>query len=95
VSSSSGFGSVIRDIAKRTIATEGWIGLYRGFGINLVGSIPAAGLYFGSYEYFKQKTLQIKYLQDRPFISYLAGGMFAETVACLMFVPIDVIKERR
>jgi solute carrier family 25 (adenine nucleotide translocator) protein 4/5/6/31 len=53
---------VIRDIAKQTIAKEGLAGLYRGFGINLVGSIPAAGLYFGSYEFFKQKTLQIKYL---------------------------------
>ena len=23
------------------------------------------------------------------------GGMFAETVSCLFFVPVDVIKERR
>jgi len=53
---------VIRDIARKTIAKEGWVGLYRGFGINLVGSIPASALYFGSYEFFKQKTLQIKYL---------------------------------
>ncbi len=61
-SSSSGFGSVIRDIGRKTIATEGWVGLYRGFGINLAGSIPASALYFGSYEFFKQKTLQIKFL---------------------------------
>jgi hypothetical protein len=25
----------------------------------------------------------------------MAGGMFAETVACSIFVPIDVIRERR
>ena len=53
---------MIRDIARETIAKEGWVGLYRGFGINLVGSIPASALYFGSYEFFKQKTLQIRYL---------------------------------
>jgi len=25
----------------------------------------------------------------------MAGGIFAEAVACILFVPIDVIKERR
>jgi hypothetical protein len=34
-------------------------------------------------------------LQKNPFISYMAGGIFAESVACILFVPIDVIKERR
>ena len=48
---------MIRDLARKTVATEGLIGLYRGFGINFVGSIPAAGLYFGSYEFFKHRTL--------------------------------------
>jgi len=63
--------------------------------INVVGSIPAAGIYFGSYEIFKNNTLPYTFLQQHPFISYLCGGMFAETMSCLLFVPIDVIKERR
>lgn len=57
--------------------------------------MPAAGLYFGSYEFFKGKTLEYKWLQERPFVAHFAGGMFAEAVACALFVPIDVIKERR
>ena len=57
--------------------------------------MPAAGLYFGSYEFFKKNTLEFEYFQKNPFISYLAGGMFAELIACLLFVPVDVIKERR
>ena len=88
-------GSLIMRIAKDTVAKEGPGGLYRGFAISLYGSMPAAGIYFGSYEFFKKNTLQYQYLQDRPFISYLAGGIFAEACACSMFVPIDVIKERR
>ena len=28
-------------------------------------------------------------------MAYLSGGMFAEAVACSIFVPVDVIKERR
>ena len=44
-------------IARQTIQSEGLGGLYRGFAINILGSIPAAGLYFGSYEFFKSHTL--------------------------------------
>ena len=37
---------------------EGIKGLYRGFGISVVGAVPAGGLYFGSYELFKNNTMQ-------------------------------------
>lgn len=50
--------SVIFNVAKDTIRNEGIAGLYRGFGIHILGSIPAAGLYFGSYEFFKKNTLE-------------------------------------
>ena len=86
---------MIQTIVRETISKEGMGGLYRGFAINIWGSIPAAGLYFGSYEFFKSRTLEHKFFQDHPFVAYLCGGMFAETVACIIFVPVDVIKERR
>ena len=86
---------MILNVIRDTIKTEGAGGLYRGFAISLYGSIPASGLYFGSYEFFKKSTLEYKFFQDHSFISYLAGGMFAEAIACILFVPIDVIKERR
>ena len=74
---------------------EGIGGLYRGFAIHVTGSIPAAALYFGSYELFKSRVLEHQFFQDKPFLAYLAGGMFAEAVACSIFVPVDVVKERR
>lgn len=55
-------GSLIMQIAKDTVSKEGAGGLYRGFAISLYGSMPAAGLYFGSYEFFKRNTLQYEYL---------------------------------
>jgi solute carrier family 25 (adenine nucleotide translocator) protein 4/5/6/31 len=55
--------SVIKQVATETIKSEGIAGLYRGFGISLFGSMPAAGLYFGSYEFFKKSTLEFEYLQ--------------------------------
>ena len=87
--------SLILQLAKDTVNAEGIKGLYRGFGIHVVGSVPAGGLYFGGYELFKKNTLQFTYLQQHPFISYLLGGIFAEIIACMIFVPVDIIKERR
>jgi len=47
----------MKQIVQQTLQHEGIRGLYKGFGIHIVGSIPAAGLYFGSYEMVKQTTL--------------------------------------
>lgn len=88
-------GSYIAHVARKTVAEEGMRGLYRGYAVHIIGSIPAAGLYFGGYEFFKSRTLQIQFFQDHSFLSFLAGGMFAEAIACTIFVPVDVIKERR
>lgn len=85
----------MKSIFNQTVQEEGIRGLYRGFPIHVLGSIPAAGLYFGSYEMVKKTTLEKQFFKDRPFVSYLFGGMVAEMVACAIFVPVDVIKERR
>lgn len=52
-------------------------------------------MYFGSYEYFKLVSQQNEFLASHRNIAHLAGGLFAELIACILFVPIDVVKERR
>ena len=54
--------SVIMGVARDTVSKEGIRGLYKGFGIHVGGSIPAGGLYYGSYEYFKKNILKNEYL---------------------------------
>ena len=63
--------------------------LYRGFPVVFWGSAPAACLYFTTYEASKEH-LPI----ESPTIKHLAAGLLAETVSCVLYVPIDVIKER-
>jgi hypothetical protein len=60
--STQGGKSLIMNIARETVRTEGIRGLYKGFGIHVGGGIPAGGLYYGSYEFFKKQTLQLPYL---------------------------------
>ena len=40
----------ILDVYKKTLATDGIVGLYRGFVPNLFGIVVYRGLYFGCYD---------------------------------------------
>lgn len=74
-----------------TFAEEGLRGLYRGMSMSILASFPANCIYYSTYEAAKQFLIQSAWPQ---FAVYFAAGMFAETISCVIFVPIDVIKER-
>ncbi|GMI12240.1 hypothetical protein TrRE_jg3510 [Triparma retinervis] len=64
--------------------------MYRGVGAAIVGGTPGTVLYLTSYDYFKSSlppTLP-------PFLCHLSSGMLAEAFACIVYVPVDVVKER-
>ena len=45
------------DVYKKTLASDGIAGLYRGFNISCVGIIVYRGLYFGMYDSLKPVVL--------------------------------------
>lgn len=76
-------------------ATEGLAGLYRGLGVTLIGSAPAAVLYFTTYEAVRDALpTAVPALTAAPAATHFAAGVAAEAVSCVLWVPIDVIKER-
>lgn len=60
----------------------------------MVGSAPATCLYLTSYEVSKDSLHSIELFRQSPSLLYLGAGMLAEAVSCVLWVPIDVIKER-
>ena len=76
-----------------TMRKEGVRGLYRGLGVNLFGGAPAAGMYYYSYEKFKEKILKLFGFEESLAVG-LVSGVAAEVVSCLFWVPIEVVKER-
>jgi len=77
------------DVYRKTLATDGIQGIYRGFVISCVGIFIYRGLYFGLYDSFKPL------LGDSPsfFASFLLG--WAVTVGSgLASYPIDTIRRR-
>jgi hypothetical protein len=87
--------NTIIKVFRQTLKNEGIVGLYRAFPIAVLGAVPGCFVYFGSYEYAKKHLLLFKNFSNSEFLMYFMSGMFAETVSCLIWVPVDVIKERR
>jgi hypothetical protein len=81
-------------VLVRTAKTEGISGLYRGFGAVIVGGTPGTVLYLCTYEICKTWLLSISSNGESNVVVHFSAGMIAETVACIVYVPVDVIKER-
>lgn len=80
------------DVYKKTIASDGVAGLYRGFAISCVGIIVYRGLYFGMYDSIKPVLLTGD-LAD----SFLAAFMLGWGItigAGLASYPIDTVRRR-
>jgi hypothetical protein len=68
------------------LKTEGIKGLYRGFGPTTLGSVPAGALYMTSYEISKFALTRMEMPLPEEAV-FLASGMLAETMSCILWVP--------
>jgi solute carrier family 25 (adenine nucleotide translocator) protein 4/5/6/31 len=79
------------DVYKKTIATDGVGGLYRGFVISCVGIIVYRGFYFGLYDTIK--PMAPKSVQDNFFANFALGYAITVTAGVLSY-PLDTIRRR-
>ncbi|GIL50113.1 hypothetical protein Vafri_6426 [Volvox africanus] len=80
------------DVYRKTIASDGVAGLYRGFNISCVGIVVYRGLYFGMYDSLKPVVL-VGPLANNFLASFLLG--WGITIgAGLASYPIDTIRRR-
>lgn len=80
------------DVYRKTIQSDGIVGLYRGFNISLVGIIVYRGLYFGMYDSIKPVVL-VGSLQDSFFASFALGWVITNG-AGLASYPLDTVRRR-
>jgi len=80
------------DVYKKTIASDGVAGLYRGFLPSVVGIIVYRGLYFGMYDSLKPVVLTGA-LKNNFFASFMLGWAVT-TGAGLASYPLDTIRRR-
>jgi solute carrier family 25 (adenine nucleotide translocator) protein 4/5/6/31 len=79
------------DVYRKTLASDGIGGLYRGFVISCVGIVVYRGLYFGLYD--SLKPLLPKNLQNNFIVSFFLG--WGITIgAGLASYPLDTVRRR-
>jgi len=78
------------DVYKKTIASDGVAGLYRGFVISCVGIIVYRGCYFGFYDTLKPILLG----DDAGVVISFVLGYGVTVSAGLCSYPIDTIRRR-
>ncbi|KAF9972223.1 ADP/ATP carrier protein [Actinomortierella ambigua] len=79
------------DVYRKTIATDGVAGLYRGFPLSAFGIVIYRGLYFGLYDSIK--PAMPKNLQD-SFLASFVLGFGVTNLAGLASYPVDTVRRR-
>ncbi|PMD61659.1 mitochondrial carrier [Hyaloscypha bicolor E] len=80
------------DVYRKTLASDGVLGLYRGFGPSVAGIAVYRGIYFGFYDSLKPYVL-VGVLKDNFLASFMLGWGVT-TVAGLAAYPLDTVRRR-
>ncbi|TPX53675.1 hypothetical protein PhCBS80983_g06241 [Powellomyces hirtus] len=80
------------DVYRKTLATDGIAGLYRGFAISCVGIVVYRGLYFGLYDSLKPVVLTGSLANNFGAAFLLGWGITIG--AGLASYPIDTVRRR-
>ncbi|PIM99513.1 Mitochondrial ADP/ATP carrier protein [Handroanthus impetiginosus] len=80
------------DVYHKTLSTDGIMGLYRGFGVSILGITLYRGMYFGFYDTMKPIVL-VGPFEDNFFASFLLGWSVT-TVSGVCAYPFDTIRRR-
>jgi len=80
------------DVYRKTLASDGIQGLYRGFNISCVGIVVYRGLYFGLYD--SLKPILIRGPLEGSFIASFFLGWAITIGAGLASYPLDTVRRR-
>ncbi|KAF8036326.1 hypothetical protein BT93_C2142 [Corymbia citriodora subsp. variegata] len=80
------------DVYSKTLSTDGIAGLYRGFGVSIVGITLYRGMYFGIYDTMKPIVL-VGAFEGNFFASFLLGWSIT-TVSGVCAYPFDTLRRR-
>jgi len=71
-------------------------GLYQGVGSVIIATLPAAGLFFTTYEETKSMLASSSspLANAPPALSHMLASSTAELISCLVLTPAEIIKQR-
>lgn len=80
------------DVYKKTLASDGVVGLYRGFLPSVFGIVVYRGLYFGLYD--SLKPILLTGSLERSFLASFLLGWVITTGASTASYPLDTVRRR-
>jgi solute carrier family 25 (mitochondrial adenine nucleotide translocator), member 4/5/6/31 len=81
-------------LVKTAKGPKGFLGLYNGFGVSVVGIIPYRGVYFGLYDSLKEKNPYKKDLGVKGILSKFVIAQFTAIAAGYASYPLDTVRRR-
>jgi len=80
------------DCLSKIAKSDGALGLYRGFGISVIGIIAYRAAYFGMYD--TGKVLLFADVRKAGFLATWAFAQFVTVTAGIMSYPLDTVRRR-
>lgn len=80
------------DCLKKIAAKDGPAGLYRGFGISVIGIIGYRASYFGLFD--TGKVMVWEDYRKANLLSFWAFAQFATVISGIMSYPLDTVRRR-
>jgi solute carrier family 25 (adenine nucleotide translocator) protein 4/5/6/31 len=81
-------------LMKTARGPKGFLGLYNGFGVSVIGIIPYRGVYFGMYDSLREKNPYKKDLGMMGIASKFAVAQVTAITAGYASYPFDTVRRR-
>ncbi|XP_068091626.1 mitochondrial glutathione transporter SLC25A40 [Hyperolius riggenbachi] len=80
---------------RSSVANEGWLSLWKGWGPTILRDVPFSALYWYNYELVRKWLCQ-RYNQTETTLKIsFAAGAVSGSIAAVVTLPFDVVKTRR
>uniref|UniRef100_A0A4W5K6T5 Mitochondrial glutathione transporter SLC25A39 n=1 Tax=Hucho hucho TaxID=62062 RepID=A0A4W5K6T5_9TELE len=87
--------SELRVCILSSVAQDGWLSLWRGWGPTVLRDVPFSALYWFNYELVKAHLCDKYNVSQATFSISFTAGAISGAVAAIMTLPFDVVKTRR
>ncbi|XP_014382062.1 solute carrier family 25 member 40 [Alligator sinensis] len=80
---------------SNTIAKDGWLSLWRGWGPTVLRDVPFSAMYWYNYEHLKEGLCKRYDMHEPTFMMCFASGAISGSIAALLTLPFDVVKTHK
>jgi len=88
------FSGLWNCLVKTSSGPKGFLGLYNGFGVSVVGIIPYRGVYFGLFDSLREKNPYRHERGPKAWASSFAIAQFTAIMAGYASYPFDTVRRR-